>query len=68
MLVAALRFRFNQCEKKEFDFKRLARNSQSRQPHKAVTTQELQDIYARSADNLEMNVAIHLLYDFGGRL
>jgi hypothetical protein len=68
MLVAALKFRFNQCEKKDFAFKRLASSSKKKRPHRAITNEGLQDIYTRSADNLEMNVAIHLLYDLGGRL
>ena len=68
MLVAALKFRFKQCEKKRFTFKRLAADSKDKKPHKAIAAKELQEIYARSAGNLEMNVAIHLLYDLGGRL
>lgn len=68
MLVAALKFRFKQCEKKNFSFKRLAQASEGKRPHKAFSAEELQRIYERSADNLEMSVALHLLYDLGGRL
>lgn len=68
MLVAALKFRFNQCEKKEFNFKRLATGSKEKRPHKIISAEELQDIFQRSKVNLEMNVALHLLYDFGGRV
>jgi hypothetical protein len=68
MLVAALKFRFNQCEKKEFNFRRLARNSKSKRPHQAISAAELESIFDKSADNLEMNVALHLLYDLGCRV
>jgi hypothetical protein len=68
MLVAALKFRFKQCEKKDFTFRRLATDSKEKRPHKAITEKELHDIYARSANNLEMSIALHLLYDLGGRL
>lgn len=68
MLVAALKFRFNQCEKKKFNFKRLATSSKKKKPHKAISAEALQDIFKRSRINLEMTVALHLLYDLGGRL
>lgn len=68
MLVAALKFRFNQCEKKKFNFKRLAAGSKSKRPHQAISAAELETIFARSADNLEMAVALHLLYDLGCRV
>lgn len=68
MLVAALKFRFNQCEKNKFNFKRLATSSKTKKPHKAISAEELRDIFKRSRINLEMAVALHLLYDFGSRL
>lgn len=68
MLVAALKFRFKQCEKQQFSFKRLARFSKSKRPHKAISAIEMEAMFERSRPKLEMNVAIHLLYDLGGRL
>jgi predicted metal-dependent hydrolase len=45
MLVSALKFRFSQCEKKKFNFKRLAASSQMKKPHRAITAAELEDIF-----------------------
>jgi hypothetical protein len=42
MLIAALRFRFNECEGNDYSFKRLGRDSTKKRPHKALTVEELQ--------------------------
>ena len=51
MLVAALRFRFETCEGRGFDYKGLKRSSENLRPHRAVPEDERQKIL----DNLSKN-------------
>jgi hypothetical protein len=37
VLVAALKFRFTYCEKRDIDFSRLRKNSAAKRPHKCLT-------------------------------
>jgi hypothetical protein len=37
VLVAALKFRFNYCEKRDFSFKKLIQKSEHEHPHSALT-------------------------------
>jgi hypothetical protein len=37
VLVAALKFRFNYCEKRDIDFTRLRKSSAAKRPHKCLT-------------------------------
>jgi hypothetical protein len=45
MLVSALKFRFNHCENKGFEFKRLAQPSKNKRPHKAIPEPDLREIF-----------------------
>lgn len=67
MVIAALRFRFNFCEKKEFSFKGLRKGSKSKKPHKVISSVELGQIFKASQKDLGICVAFHLLYDLAAR-
>ena len=41
MMIAAFKFRFNYCEKKDFDFKRLAAESLHKKEHRFLEKDEL---------------------------
>ncbi len=41
MMIAAFKFRFNYCEKKDFDFKRLATESLHKKEHRFLEKDEL---------------------------
>lgn len=66
-MIAALRFRFNFCEKKMFSFKGLSKKSKQENPHKLVKPEHLRQIFARAAEEIELSVAFHLLYDLAAR-
>ena len=67
MLIGALKFRFNECEKKKFSFKGLNKKSETKSPHKAFTQKELQVIFAKLSKFPEVELACCLLYDMAGR-
>ena len=70
MLVAALKFRFNFCEGKNFDFRRLIRPAaQARQrPHKAFKMAELEALFNTLKPHPLMRVACMMLYDLAARV
>lgn len=68
MLIAALKFRFNFCEKKKFTFKRLIKESKKKNPHKVIAPADLDAIFTKSKKNLEICVAFHLMYDLAARV
>lgn len=68
VLTAALIFRLDFCENRNFDFKRLAKGSENKRPHKAITNEELNDLYLKLKPYPRMNVACRILLDMGARV
>lgn len=44
VLVAALKFRFNHCEKRSFSFKKLLKKSENKHSHRVLTKEELAEL------------------------
>ena len=68
MLVAALKFRFNECEKKSFSFKGLIKASENSKNHHYLSPSTRQLIDDSLVDNLEIRLACRILYDLGARI
>ena len=45
ILISALKFRFNECEKSRFSFKGLNKKSETQKPHQAISREQLQVIF-----------------------
>jgi hypothetical protein len=67
MLIAALKFRFNECEKRKFSFKGLLKQSEKKRPHKVLSKEDLLNIDERLGKATEVKLACRLLYDLAGR-
>ena len=67
IVIAALSFRFNFCEKRRFNFKGLRKQSKSPKPHKVMGHAELAQIFESSKTSIDMCTALHLLYDLAAR-
>ena len=67
-LIAALKFRFNYCERKAFVFKGLQKASKHENPHKVVPPDVLSKIFDESHSSIEMCVASRLLYELAARV
>jgi hypothetical protein len=67
-LIAALRFRFNFCEKRSYSFKGLSKKSKQEKPHKIIRPENLDKIFRSAAGNIELCTAFHLLYDLAARV
>jgi hypothetical protein len=67
IVIAALKFRFKECEKKRFSFKGLNKQSEHKRPHKAFSKVELENIFVRLEKFPEIHLACRLLYDLAGR-
>ncbi|CDW82327.1 integrase family protein [Stylonychia lemnae] len=66
-LIAALKFRFNYCERLGFNFKGLLKQSESLNTHKFLSAEDRQSIDQSLSNNLSMQVACRLLYDLAAR-
>ncbi len=67
VLVAALKFRFNECEKRSFSFKGLIRASQKPKKHSYISREKRESIDKSLEDNLDLRIACRLLYELGAR-
>lgn len=68
MMVAALKFRFNFCEGKSFDFRRLIKQSARPQPHQALKKTQLAAIFNTLRPHSLMHLACRMLYDLAARV
>lgn len=68
ILIAALKFWFNYCEKREFDFSKLIKTSKNGKPHQVINGETLNLVFQKSKDQLELHAAIHLLYELAARI
>jgi integrase len=70
MLVAALKFRFNYCEKRGFDFSRLIKQAapDRKRPHRALKKDQLSAIFNTLKPYPLMHVACRILYDLAARV
>lgn len=68
VMVAALRFRFNTCEKRGFDFKRLVKDSSSKKDHRCLSEEELENLDKVSIQYPQYRVGWHLMYDLACRV
>ena len=70
MMVAALKFRFNYCEKRGFDFSRLIKEAapDRKKPHQALGKKELTAIFNRLKPYPLMRTACMILYDLAARV
>lgn len=66
-MVAALKFRFNYCEQRDFSFKYFGKDSKNSNPHKAYTIAKIEEMYDKS-DSLWMKAMIGFLYDAAARI
>jgi hypothetical protein len=67
MLIAALKYRFNECEKKGFSFKGLNKPTVNSKPHNIIPTATRNLIDNKLEHNLPMRIACRLLYELAGR-
>jgi hypothetical protein len=70
MMVAALKFRFNYCENKDFDFSRLIKEAapDRKKPHLAIEKRELSAIFNTLKPYPLMHAACRILYDLSARV
>ena len=68
VLVAALKFRFNECEKKGFSFKGLIKATENSKSHNYISPSTRQLIDDSLVGNLEMRLACRILYDLGAMI
>jgi len=68
VLVAALKFRFDFCEKRNFDFKRLIKKSDKKKAHQAYTKAELRTIDANLVGYPLMRVSCKILHELAARV
>lgn len=68
-LIAALSYRFNFCEKRDFDFKGLFRQSEKKRPHVAAERPEIKRLLKMAKEkSLDLYIAIRILYDMAARV
>jgi hypothetical protein len=70
MMVAALKFRFNYCEKRSFDFSRLIKEAapDRKHPHRALKNGELSAIFDSLKPYPLMHLACRILLDMSARV
>ena len=68
MLVAALKFRFNYCEKRDFDFSRLKKESQHKREHRCLTKEELAELDEKSKRYPLYRLGWHMMLDLAARV
>lgn len=67
MLIAALKFRFNECEKKGFSFRNLNKPTEAPKPHSIIPTATRNFIDTSLQHKLSMRIACRLLYELAAR-
>ena len=69
-MVAALKFRFNYCEGKNFDFSRLIKDAEPgrKRPHRALPKNDLNAIFNKLKPYPTMHVACRILLDLAARV
>ena len=66
-MISTLRFRFNFCEKRQFEFKGLNKVSSNLKPHRALPKELREDIDMRLENKPLKRLACRLLYDHAAR-
>lgn len=67
-MIAALKFRFNECESRGFSFKRLAKASKNKRPHRSIPLEELEELEEKSKSHPKYNLGWRMLLDLGCRV
>ena len=68
MAIAALKFRFNYCEKKRFDFSRLKKESNDKKPHRCLHKEELEELDKKSVRYPLYRLGWHIMLDLACRV
>jgi hypothetical protein len=68
MLVAALKFRFNFCEKRDFDFKRLIKASETKHLHRVLSQDEIKTLDIATKNYHLYRLGWHIMYDLACRV
>ena len=68
LCLAALKYKLNKCEKRDFTFHKSRKRAKQVNPHKAHNKEELQEIFNVAANKLDVDVKVHLLYDMAARI
>ena len=68
MAIAALKFRFNYCEKRGFDFSRLKKESKNKKPHRFLPNEELEDLDRKSINYPLYRLGWHIMLDLAARV
>lgn len=67
MLISALKFRFNECEKRGFSFRQLNKPSEQAKPHNIIPTAMRTHIDQALHDDISMRIACRMLYELAAR-
>lgn len=67
MIISALKYRFNECEKRNFSFKKLNKNTEQAKPHAIIPTAARKQIDDDLQSNPLMRIACRLLYELAAR-
>jgi hypothetical protein len=68
MAIAALKFRFNFCEKRRFDFSRLKKESNNKKPHRCLSAGELEELDVKSIKYPLYRLGWHIMLDLAARV
>lgn len=67
-LITALKYRFNDCEKRGFTFKKLGKSSKNKRPHRALTAVDLDRLEELSKPHLKYHLGWRMLLDLACRV